>query len=84
MATPMERLMASMSPLPQYWLTSTVRPLIRPKMMTWSRKMGELAAVTAESSFWPSRPTMKVSTKPSEVVMRFCRIRGRASSHIRL
>ena len=44
----------------------------------------DLAAVTAESSFWPSRPTMKVSTKPSEVVMRFCRIRGRASSHIRL
>ena len=61
-----------------------VRPLIRPKMMTWTRKMGEFAAVTAESSLFPSNPTMKVSTKPREVVMRFCKIRGRASRNSRL
>ena len=46
----MQRLMASMSCLPQYWLTRMVRPLINPKMMTWIKKMGALAAVTAESS----------------------------------
>ena len=33
--------------------------------------MGALAAVTAESWSLPSSPTMKVSTKPRDVVMRF-------------
>ena len=84
MATPMQRLMESVSPLPQYWLPRMVRPLMRPKTMTWSKKTGELAAVTAESSVWPRRPTMKVSTKPKEVVMRFWRIRGRDKAHTRL
>ena len=46
--------------------------------------MGVLAAVTADSSFCPSIPTMKVSTNPREVVMRFCRISGRASKNSRL
>ena len=39
----------------------------------------DLAAVTAESSVLPKRPTMKVSTKPREVVIRFCSTTGRAS-----
>ena len=71
--------MDSASPRPQYWLTSTVRPLINPKMMTCTRKIGVFAAVTAESWSLPSRPTMNVSTKPREVVMRFCRMMGSAS-----
>ena len=51
-------------------------------MMTCTRYTGVLAAVTADSSDWPSRPTMKVSTKPREVVMRFCSMMGRASCHV--
>ena len=84
MVTPMQRLMASVSPLPQYWLTRMVRPEMRPKTTICSTYTGELAAVTAESSVWPRRPTMKVSTKPKEVVMRFWRMRGRARDHTRL
>ena len=61
-----------------------VRPLMRPKTMTCSKKTGELAAVTAESSAWPRRPTMKVSTKPRDVVMRFWKIKGRDSAHTRV
>ena len=83
-ATPVQRLMASWSPLPQYWLTRMVWPLRRPRMMICTRKMGVLAAVTAESSLLPSRPTMKVSTKPREVVTRFCKISGSANRNSRL
>ena len=83
-AAPMQRLIASTSPLPQYWLTRTVRPLMRPRMMICTRKTGGLAAVTADSSSCPSSPTMKVSTKPREVVMRFCKTSGRARRTSRL
>ena len=51
---------------------------MRPRMMICTRNTGVLAAVTADSSSCPSSPTIKVSTKPREVVIRFCRIRGRA------
>ncbi len=80
-ATPMQRLMLSVSPRPQYWLTSTAMPLWKPKMTSWMMNMGTLAAVTAAISAFPSRPTMKVSAKPREVVMMFCRTMGSASTH---
>ena len=75
--------MLSVSPRPQYWLTSTASPLWKPKITTWMMKMGTLAAVTAAISALPRRPTMKVSAKPREVVMRFCRMMGRLSRHKR-
>jgi len=50
----------------------------KPKMTSWMMKRGTLAAVTAAISAFPSRPTMKVSTSPRELVMRFCRRIGRA------
>ena len=43
----------------------------------------DLAAVTAESSLLPSNPTMKVSTKPRDVVMRFWMISGSARRNSR-
>ena len=70
---PMTRLML------QYWLMSTLDPLCSPKTMSWMMKMGTFATVTADICSLPSRPTMKVSRKPSEVVMRFCTMMGRAS-----
>ena len=76
---PMTRLMLSRSPRPQYWLMSTLDPLCNPKTMSWMMKMGTFATVTADICSLPSRPTMKVSRKPSEVVMRFCTMMGRAS-----
>ena len=33
--TPIQRLMLLVSPLPQYWLARTERPLSRPRMMIW-------------------------------------------------
>ena len=82
-ATPMQRLMFSVSPRPQYWLTSTAMPLWKPKITTWMMKMGTLAAVTAAISALPSRPTMKVSAKPRDVVIRFCKMMGRDRTHSR-
>ena len=40
--------------------------------------MGTLDTVTADICSWPTRPTMKVSIKPREVVIRFCSTTGRA------
>ena len=40
----------------------------------------EMAAVTAAISALPRRPTMKVSAKPREVVMRFCSTMGSVST----
>ena len=54
-ATPMQRLMFSVSPRPQYWLTSTAMPLWKPKITTWMMKMGTLAAVTAAISALPQQ-----------------------------
>ena len=71
--------MLSVSPRPQYWLTRIARPLWKPKTTICIMKMGTLAAVTAAISALPSRPTMKMSAKPREVVMMFCRIMGAAS-----
>ena len=79
-ATPMQRLMLSTSPRPQYWLTSTAMPLWKPKMTIWMMNTGTLAAVTAAISALPRSPTMKVSAKPREVVMMFCRMMGAESA----
>ena len=49
----------------------------------WMMKMGTLAAVTAAISALPSRPTMKVSAKPRDVVIRFCKMMGRDRTHSR-
>ena len=74
----MTRLMLSVSPLPQYWLMRTEEPLWRPKITSWITKTGMLARVTAASGASPRAPTMKVSTSPREVVMRFWATMGRA------
>ena len=69
---PMTRLMESVSPLPQNWLMSTEAPLWRPKMISRMTKMGMLARVTAAMGVSPGRePTMKVSTRARDSVMRF-------------
>ena len=70
----------SVSPLPQYWLSRTASPLWKPKITSWMMKMGTLAAVTAAISALPRRPTMKVSAKPRDVVMRFCSTMGSVST----
>ena len=76
----MQRLILSVSPLPQYWLTRTARPLWKPKITSCRMKTGTLAAVTAAISALPRRPTMKVSAKPREVVIRFCSTMGSVST----
>ena len=43
------------------------------------KKTGTLAVVTAAISVLPSWLTMKVSMRPREKVMRFCKIMGRLS-----
>ena len=68
---PMTRLMAFMSPLPRYWLMRTEDPLWMPNIMSWTTNTGMLARVTPARGPWPMVPTMKVSTRPRELVMRF-------------
>lgn len=79
-ATPMTRLMLVRSFLPQYWLMRMPTPDWTPNTMEMSRNTGTLAAVTAAISALPRRPTMKVSAKPREVVMRFCSTMGSVST----
>ncbi len=88
---PITRLTASESFLPQYWLISTADPLCRPKMISCIMKMGVFATVTPAICSSPSMPTIKVSTIPRLVIIRFveqleaqaprrvCRSRGPAS-----
>ena len=76
---PITRLMLSRSPWPQYWLMSTHEPLCRPKTMSWMMKIGTFATVTADIWSLPRRPTMKVSKKPRDVVIKFCTMTGSAS-----
>ena len=78
-ATPMARLMCSISRLPQYWLTKMLRPLCTPNTMEISRNTGTLAVVTAAISLLPSWLTIRVSMRPSENVIRFCRAMGAVS-----
>ena len=75
-ATPMARLMLVRSFFPQYWLMRMPTPDWTPKTMEISRNTGTLAAVTAAISLLPSLLTMKVSMRPRENVMRFCRAMG--------
>ena len=75
--------MLSTSPRPQYWLTRIARPLWKPKTTICIMKMGTLAAVTAAISALPSRPTMNVSAKLRDVVIRFCSTIGSASRNRR-
>ena len=74
--TPITRLMASRSPLPQYWLMRTEPPLCTPKKNSWMTKVGILTRVTAAMGVSPSRPTMKMSAMPKALVIRFWRIIG--------
>ena len=76
---PMTRLMLSRSPRPQYWLMSTLEPLCRPKTTSWMMKTGTFATVTADICSLPRSPTMNVSRKPSDVVIKFCTMTGSAS-----
>ena len=62
-ATPMARLMLSMSFLPQYWLTRMPRPLWTPNTMEISRNTGTLAVVTAAIWVLPSQLTISVSMR---------------------
>ena len=71
MPMPITRLMASRSPLPRYWLMRTEEPLWMPKHISWMTNTGMLARVTPARGPSPSTPTMKVSTRPRELVMRF-------------
>ena len=72
----MTRLTDSRSPFPQYWLMRMLEPLCRPNTTSWMIKIGTFATVTADIWSLPRSPTMKVSIKPSEVVIRFCAITG--------
>jgi len=56
----------------------TEEPLCRPKMTSWMTNTGMLAVVTAAKGVSPSIPTIRVSTRPRDVVTRFCRIMGMA------
>ena len=70
--------------LPQYWLMSTPEPLCSPNSSSCMMKIGVFATVTADISSLPCKPTMNVSMKPSEVVMRFCSTTGSARRNTRL
>ena len=72
----MARLMFSMSFLPQYWLMRMPTPDWTPNTMEISRNTGTLAVVTAAMASLLRRLTMKVSIRPREKVMRFCRAIG--------
>ena len=80
-ATPMARLMCSISRLPQYWLTKMLRPLCTPNTMEISRNTGTLAVVTAAIWVLPSQLTISVSIRPSVKVIRFCRAMGPVRPH---
>ena len=77
-ATPITRLMASMSFRPQYWLIRTEEPLWTPKMNSCTTNRGMLARVTAAMGASPRMPTIKVSAMPSILVIRFWRTMGAA------
>ena len=81
-ATPITRLMASMSRRPQYWLIRTAEPLCTPKINSWTTNSGILASVTAAMGSSPSIPTIKVSAMPSMLVIRFCITMGAAKTAI--
>ena len=76
---PIVRLMLSRSPLPQNWLKRTLEPLCKPNTISCMMKTGTFATVTALICTLPSRPTIKVSRKPSEVVIKFWMMTGSAS-----
>ena len=57
---------------------STDAPDCIPKTISSTTKMGMLARVTAAMGASPSIPTMKVSSRPRELVIRFCRMMGMA------
>ena len=78
MPMPITRLMASRSPLPRYWLMRTEEPLWMPNIISCTTKTGMLARVTPARGPSPRVPTMKVSTRPRELVMRFWMRMGRA------
>ena len=78
MPMPITRLMAPMSPLPRYWLMRTEEPLWMPNIISCTTNTGMLARVTPASGPSPMVPTIKVSTSPRELVMRFCSRMGRA------
>ena len=75
----MARLMLSRSFLPQYWLMRMPTPDWTPNTMEISRNTGTLAVVTAAISLLPSWLTIRVSIRPSENVIRFCRAMGAVS-----
>ena len=76
MATPITRLMDSISCFPQYWLMRTEEPLCTPKINSCTTNRGIFASVTAAMGASPSIPTIKVSAMPSILVMRFCSTMG--------
>ncbi len=78
-ATPMARLMLSLSCLPQYWLMRMPTPDWMPNTIEISRNTGTFAVVTAAISRFPSWLTMKVSIRPREKVIRFCSAMGAVS-----
>ena len=78
MPMPSTRLMASWSLLPAYCLVRTEEPLWMPKHISWMTNTGMLARVTPASGPSPSTPTIKVSTRPRELVMIFWNRIGRA------
>ena len=75
---PITRLMDWRSPLPRYWLMRTEEPLCMPNIISCTTNTGILAKVTPASGPWPMVPTMNVSTRPRELVIRFWNKMGRA------
>ncbi len=73
-------LMASVSPLPQYWLIITEPPAAKPKENMLNTKNGWLASDDADSCTWPSWPSMMVSIMLTPKPMRFCSAMGMATA----
>ena len=75
----MIRLMAAVSPLPQYWLIITEPPAAKPKENMLKTKKGWLAREAADNCTSPNWPSITVSIILTPKLMRFCRAMGMAT-----
>src|SRR5574344_375731 len=72
---------ADLSPLPKYCAARTPPPLESPKESNEKTKNGWFASVTAERASCEMLPTIRLSVRASENLIRSCSAIGRASAH---
>ncbi len=73
------RLMASVSPLPQYWAMSTAPPSVSPRSMPETIKKGWSAMADADMGTSPSAPSIMLFNVVTLYISADCSASGTAS-----